>query len=616
MKEIGLGVLLMCCTLLLPAQEVLTPLQVMPVPSRMPVPKGTPQVLPLPFFDDFATGTLDASRWQPGAGARVTMDVNPLAPTVGVLTLDAIDADGMLYAAATTSLFPADTVTSLPLHLDGLTAADSVVLSFYFMPGGGTGEMWERSGDSPDAQDSLFLDFYNAADTQWHTVWFCGGPEVEQMEHQWRYVAVAVPDNGYCDSAFRFRFRNYASLESTPKAGKAGNCDYWHLDYLMLDRGRTTTTETAVRDIAFAAPAPTMIKRYRAMPYRQYQPSDMADSVEVTITNRYNSELASQYGYGIYDAQGTELYAYDGGYENAPSFVSDSVYQSASGHAHPQVNYSFPTMTAPTAYEVVHAVREGSGGDTHRDNDTIRYRQRFDCYYAYDDGSAENGYSLTSTAPKMYLACRYQLNKADSLTAIDLFFNPTLDRANENIIFYLTVWAVGEDGNPGEVLYRDNTGRRVVTGRYHRYLLEEAVEVPSGTLFVGFEQTGNDFINLGYDRSYNTAGYIYYLTDGSWQQSFLGGSLMMRPCMGVEATVGMTPAAAAQEVTVYPNPATERLWVTVEAQRLELYDLQGRCVVTGQGNSLSVSTLADGLYLLRCLTDEGELVMKKVIIRH
>ena len=587
------------------AQEVLLPLQHAVVPPRREV-KLQPIALTLPFFDDFSAGNLVVNRWQQQGGATVSMDVSPLAPTVGILTLDALDGSGCLYSQATTSVFPADTATSLPVSLNGLLAADSVVFSFYYLPGGGYGNLWERVGFAPDSQDSLFLDFYRAADSSWHNVWSVGGISVDSLRahtgRDWQYVAVAVTDNGYFDSTFCFRFRNYASLEVSPKAGKAGNCDFWHIDYIVLDSGRTVTAEPEVRDIAFAAPAGSFLSSYRAMPFGQYVVSDMASNADVTITNRFSSTLASHYGYSIFDSIGNEVYSYDGGYENAPPFMPNGTYQTASAHAHPAIDYAFPPMTSATDYTIVHTVREGAGGDLHQDNDTIRFVQRFGDYYAYDDGSAENGYSLTSTSSTLYLAYRFDLNRPDTLTAVDLFFNATLHEENESIPFYLTLWEVGANGKPSELIYRDPTRRYPHTGAYHRYILEEPVIV-EGNIFVGFEQRGNDFINLGFDRSLNTSDRIYYLTDTAWRQSFLSGSLLMRPCFGVAATVGIAERSVDEvEYRVYPNPSSDRVYAMGELNGMELYDMQGRRLKTTRGNQMIVSDIPNGIYLLRIIS--------------
>ena len=608
------------------AQEVLLPLQSAPVaPSAQ---KSTPEAVALPFFDDFSSPATTAQNFHLSPftfhlsdGARL------LPPTVGVATLDALDASGNLYPGASTAVFPADTLASLPIRLDSLTAADSLVFSFYYLPGGGEGNLWERIGDAPDPQDSLLLEFYRPADSSWSVVWSRGGVEVDSLVAatglHWQYVAIPVVDSVYFDSLFQFRFRNFCSLAATSKPGLVGNCDFWHLDYILLDTNRSAVATPQFRDVAFAAPAPSALASYRAMPARQYRSSDMATAFDMKIVNLFGSDLASQYTYAVVDAAGDTLYQYDGGYENAPAFLPDETYQQAPAHAHSPISFTFPSFTShlsPLTFTIVHMVREGVGGDAHRSNDTVRFQQVFGDYYAYDDGTAENGYGLTSTASHLYLAYRFDLNEPDTLTALDLYFNRTLNGENEQVPFLITVWQA-ENGRPGTVLYRDHTSRHPLfdgLNTYQRYILESPVVV-DGDVFVGFEQTNNYYINLGFDRSYNTADRIYYLTSTDWQQSILSGSLMMRPCFGAAATVGIGEVRSSEiGIQIYPNPATDHVMIEglPTGSRIELYDMHGRRVYTNNNFQSSIFNFQfpAGIYLLRAIAPDGTSHTEKLII--
>lgn len=601
------------------AQEVLLPAAWQP---RVASAKTAATEVSLPFFDDFSDyyGAPAADRWG-GGGALVNTGFGILPPTVGMLTLDAYDAEGCLYTQASTSMFPADTATSLPLRLDSLTASDSVVLSFYYLPGGGSGNLWERVGDTPDDGDSLFLDFYAAADSQWHTVWSRGGISedslVAQTGRRWQYVAVAISDSMYFDSAFRFRFRNYCSLMDNGKPGMAGGGDQWNIDYVMVDRGRVPSEVPDFRDVAFVEPAPSMLAHYQAMPARQYRASEMAGSIRMTIANLYSSALASQYRYAVVDANGDTLYRYDGGYENAPAFLPAGTYQTAPAHAAPEVGYTFETGDTPREYTVVHTVREGVGGDAWQQNDTVRFTQHFGDYYAYDDGSAENGYGLTSTASRIYLAYRFDLNVQDTLTAVDMMFNRTLGAQNEAIQFHITVWQAGSDGKPGTVIYRDEEKRRPVAGGFETYVLEHEV-LAEGSIFVGFEQVGNNYINIGFDRNNNSCDRIYYLTSTEWQQSILAGSLLLRPRFGSAATEGIERPVAAVRMTAYPNPATDRVHMAGIGDECvwQVYDCRGRMCLTGKGNTVAVKTLPSGIYLVRAIAPSGDVFTTKIIVKH
>lgn len=608
----------------LQSQEVLLPLQT--GPRSVSPHKGSSLPLTLPFFDDFSsvTGTPSQDRWMTEGGASVATGAGLLPPTVGVATLDAIGADGRLYVDASVGRFAGDTLCSRSIDLSGLTEADSVVLSFYYLPGGGKGDLWCRTGDAPEMWDSLMLDFYRSSDSTWLTMWAHRGVDVDSLiaetGREWQYVSLTLKGTDFFNANFAFRFRNYASLTSTTKPGLAGNCDYWHLDYIFLDRNRTASSIPEFRDVAFVNPAPSMLTIYQAMPARQYRQSDMVDNLSMVITNLYSSELATQYKYAILDDNGDTLYQYDGGYENAPPYLPDGSYQESPAHASPAVAYVFPEGELEGVYTVVHTVREGVGGDDYTNNDTVRFRQVFGNYYAYDDGTAENGYGLTSTASHVYLAYRFDLNTEDTLTALDIYFNRTYEGENEAVPFNITVWS-NDDGQPGQVIYRDHTSRRPAFAgldTYCRFQLEEPVLV-NGSVFVGFDQGNNNFINIGFDRNNNVSDRIYYMTSTSWQQSILCGALMMRPCFGIAATVGIEGRIVdGGEWMIYPNPADERIWVRGmdEEGTVTLYDMMGRRVASGKGDQLSVKMLPNGVYMVRCADSQGTVIIKKIIIKH
>lgn len=608
------------------AQELLVPAARL-VPGARCLPhavKSGSDAVGLPFFDDFSgrQGVPAAALWQQSS-AMVSDGARLRPPTVGVVTLDALDAEGFLHPSASTSLFPADTLLSRPLRLDSLTVDDSVVLSFYYLPGGGWGNQWERVGDAPNPQDSLMLDFFRPADSIWVTVWRCAGTTVDSLlvitGKAWQYVTVTIDDGAFFDSAFCFRFRNYCSMPLTAKEGLSSNCDFWHLDYIYVDAHRSASAAPRFHDVAFVDPAQSMLHALRAMPARQYRTQDMVDSLHMTITNLYNTPLATQYDYAVLDESGDTLFFYDGGYENAPPYLPDGEYQTAYAHAAPPVNYAFPESDSPAVYTVVHTVCEGVGGDDHRTNDTVIYRQVFDNYYAYDDGTAENGYGLTSTASRLSLAYRFDLRVADTLTAVDLFFNSTLDGENEAVPFLLSVWTMTDGGYPGTLLYRDASSRLPqidgIDG-FHRYRLERPLTL-QGSVFIGFEQTNNLYINLGFDRSNNTADRIYYLTGSYWQQSILSGSLMMRPYFGSSAIVGLAEGSLdSREWKVFPNPSADKVTVEglPEGTVFVLYDYMGRQVLSSSHPSFMVSHIPAGVYLLRCVTIENDNITTKLVI--
>ena len=166
-------------------------------------------------------------------------------------------------------------------------------------------------------------------------------------------------------------------------------------------------------------------------------------------------------------------------------------------------------------------------------------------------------------------------------------FNRTFDCANCNIRFRLTVWRA-ENGLPGTMLYIDQNARTPIIpdsaaldgGRsaFYRYVLEHNVVV-DGSIFVGFVQEGSDYMNIGFDRSFNSADRIYYYTSDTWQQSFLSGSLMIRPCFGQSAIVSIASAESENvTLTLYPNPADREVRIDglPYASTVTVYDISGQ----------------------------------------
>lgn len=634
----GLLVVATCCTAV--AQEVLLPLYGNPSVEKLSRRqlsrcKSARQSLSLPFFDDFSNyaGYPDTMRWADNS-AFVNTGYAVFAPTVGVATLDAIDANGNLYSGIGLEPIPADTLTSLPIRLDSLfspyqrqlTPADSIYFSFYFQPGGGYGNMWERVGAAPSVGDSLILEFLDATSGRWNRVWATGGMDLDTLyAHDstfFRYVAIPIVQDIYLKSAFQFRFRNLVSVNNITKPGLSANCDMWNIDYVYLDYSRNS--RPYFRDVAFVTPASSMLKRFYAMPTCQFLATDLRDTLQNTITNLYSQQLASNYNYNVYDERGTLVHSYAGGFENVPPFISTRRYQSSPAHARPPFIVTWPAMSNPrNVFRIVHAVTEGYTSDNHPQNDTTVFEQVFHNYYAYDDGVPENGYGLSSVGSRSMLAYRFPLATTDTLTAIDLFFNRTYNNGNAGIPFYICVWS-DDGGKPGSLLYKAAQyayPRFEQMNQYCRYPLEQPLVV-RGIVYIGFEQHSTSYINLGFDRGNNTADNIFYHTSGQWQQSYLSGSLMMRPYFGHQAVVGLQQAEqVAVSIRLYPNPCKGTLFLDFEqtdatyGAQVYVCDMFGKVVIRQLlEKQVDVSALRAGVYILRIVGADGQTIKNEKFI--
>ena len=85
------------------------------------------------------------------------------------------------------------------------------------------------------------------------------------------------------------------------------------------------------------------------------------------------------------------------------------------------------------------------------------------------------------------------------------------------------------------------------------------------------------------------------------------------------STTGIETLPVSAEVNVYPNPAQQTLYIqsSQEIERISVYDISGRELLTKTesalfGQSIDVSGLANGIYLVKVKTKAGETVKKIV----
>ena len=595
-------------------------------------------VLHLPVWDDFSyKGPYpDQALWA-DRDVFVNASFGYHSKTVGVATFDALDENGRIYdhILPTNMPYPADHLSSHPIRLDSmfdpvarpLTPADNVVLSFYYQPQG--------MGGAPTQDDALKLQFLRTpghfdlddegeviwVEDLWETVWETKGMSLSDFSGDdfpyFKKVAVPVTDPAYFRADFRFRILNEATYKVYNQQSLdniTGRRSIWNVDYLYLNHGRSET-EDHYFDIAFAAGAQPILRRYSAMPWSHYianPQQHLREHFSLKITNLDNTTYPYSYRYFIRDEGGNIIRNYSGGTWNLPPF-SMSGYQPYQPHASPIVIPN-PLPTAPAEsrfFDIVHVVRTGIAGDRRPRNDTIIHRQRFEDYFAYDDGVPEQGYGLIGRSPR--LAYRFNASHADELGAVRFFFNPSMNDRNEDRPFRITVW---ESIFPEEViLYQSEDLDLTVYGdglnRFADYELEQAVIV-SGDFYVGFVQPGtigiNEFLSIGFDWSKDASDNLFFKTGSEWEQSIMTGALMIRPVMGARKQPTFIREPGVLPFTIYPNPVSgnslqvhmEEGLINDRLVRLEVFDLYGRLVYSGgYSPSLDLHGFSNGIYILR-----------------
>jgi hypothetical protein len=623
------------------SQELLTGLQVNPVvrAKALELEKGNylksgNDTLPmvLPFFDDFSTSAVfpSSDRWI-DRYAFVNTDF-PLFPVnVGAATLDAINDTGNMYPEAIPgpAVFIADHLTSRYIRLDSvfspvpraLTAADSIWFSFWYQPQG--------RGKPPQTNDSLVLQFLVipahdsitpddtiAVPDQWETIWSTRGMPLDTFyinnNTYFKRVMVPVTDNQkFFKKTFRFRFFNYVSLASQAEPSWQGNCDQWNIDEVYLNLGRSWS-DTIRPEIAFIERPPSLLKSYSSMPYPQYcdnPTNEIRDSIDVLMSNRDIADHNSSYRYTLSEPGGTFNETYDGGNYAMKPFYSFG-YVTYIPFAHPPVPYLLPIESYDSASFLVQHIVEATDGSGF--GDTITGWQRFFNYYAYDDGTPEAGYGLTPTGSM--LAYRFTVSKPDTLRAVQIYFNRTLSKANQQF-FYLRVWN-DNNGKPGDQIYDTLVFVRFADSlnKFVTYPVFPPVKI-SGSFYVGMKQTTDDNLNIGFDRYNNSQNQILYNSDGQWYTSAYSGSLLMRPLVGKPFILGIhDPLQSERKIIVYPNPAKgSEIHVSVPGNDLGrgqftavVTDLSGRIVLNADPSGpVSIGGISSGIYILTLTERSG-----------
>ncbi len=596
--------------------------------------------LSLPFVDDFSDGRVypNPSKWADDE-AFINQDYGKFPVTVGVATMDAIDRNGDIYDNANAFPFEADHLTSNPIRLDSvfapvpkaLTPGDSIYFSFYYQPQG-----W---ANDPQPSDSLMLEFLAAGENDtvyieadstvippqeadtiirkgWHRIWAAGGQEldafVEKNGSYFKQVMIPITDSArYFNKKFRFRFRNFASLADNSLLSWQSNVDQWNIDYVELDWERTAA-DTSHRDIAFVSDAPGFLKNYQSMPYWQYRANfinEMDNSFEMLISNLDEAAHNASYQYNVYNPSGDNIKTYDAGSYTITPYSEDG-YLDYEPFSNPDITLPYPFSTDSIAFEVEHVLTTDVSLEN-RTNDTVRYTQKFYNYYAYDDGTSEAGYGLTPAGSK--LAYRFQLNDPDTLTSVKFFFNKTWHNSNEQY-FYLTVWN-NNNGVPGQIIYQSDNGILPdfsdSLNEFVSYDLSQPLVFNSqnAVFYVGWLQTSDEILNVGFDYSRDNSNNIFYNTSGEWQNSRYQGSLMIRPVFRNSDLKEETGSDKKGEIAIYPNPVRTSQTITLKLPQgvrqnsqqfhVKVYNLSGQLVhQTPFRENINVSHLVKGAYFI------------------
>jgi hypothetical protein len=574
-------------------------------------------LLTLPFFDDFSGSDIfpDPLKWSD----RYAFINNSFAEepiSIGVATMDAIDENGDVYALTD---WPAssDMLTSLGFDLSSYSPpGDLVRLSFFYQAGG--------KGEVPEMMDSLLLEFYSPAEKQWNKVW----DATLDTATPFQQVILDVPGS-YYQSGFQFRFRNYTSLSADEVAGREGalsNVDCWNIDYVMMNT-MPVSAHQEINDIALVEPPRYLLDFYESIPWLHL---NEAQNITLNFLQYVFRNLEKK---GI-DNLGRNYYAKDlgtGDTEFGEEFYDDFVKEEIIRRNDPfMVPFTRKGDSDEGNIEVGGYLITPEG--QFKQNDTATTIVHFKDYYAYDDGSPEYGFGISG--PSMagaLLGYRFRIYKPDTLRAMDIYFNKVRNNYTANLGFHLCVWK--DDGaKPGDLIYMSQEEFTPQFGsgmtEFRRYPISPDTNliVTDTSIYIGWKQVSEEFLNLGYDVNRDNIDRIFVNTSGEWYNpgsSIVPGSLMIRAVFGSKDVItGVADIPASPlEVTLFPNPVSDKLNIRASGftvDRVSVFDVYGRLVLHAQSSPgfIDVSGLPSGIYQVTIISDQERCVTRKIIVCH
>lgn len=599
--------------------------------------RGEGDTLSLPFMDDFSyidTHVPSEQYWcDRSVYVNTTLAVNP--PSIGVATMDGLNSAGTPYGVQGAG----DTLTSKPFFLGNYTPSSNVYLSFYYQAKG--------KGDRPLTADSLILEYKKTDDT-WISIQNWAGINPSQPSTyvpDFQFQAFAIPSE-YLYDGFQFRFRNLSS--------GTGQVDLWHIDYIRLTEGVVPTEKFT--DVAFVEIAPTFLKNYTSMPWRQYQGFE-----EQETTNEYTLTLFNHFPdvQEIQNRIANILEVNQSSSVMIANFLTDADAPIPLGNVNPGTPIkATKTWNDNTYSNFINAMQtqftgaeelvfqtvfsytqtgQNSAFSATLANDVTARKTVFSNYLAYDDGSAES--NVKAQNPGTDVAVKFHLNTADTLKAIRMHI-PHIYNDVSNQLFNLKVYSDLNAEPIYTAIYQspdyvdEYTNTDTLQGFTTYVLKNETGEAAplllnAGDFYIGWEQVSEtDFpIPIGLDKNNPQAtAHNFYDVGAGWQpfSSTLQGAIMIRPVLGnaiVSDTGNEELITAETAFHIYPNPTNDRLFIQSKKQEdfkgeISIYNLLGKKVKSlAYQNSISLGTLPQGVYFLQIVDEKtGQAYQQRVVV--
>ena len=552
--------------------------------------------LELPFFDDFSYNNScpDTALWvNKGVTISNTLPYNP--PSIGAAVFDALDSLGNFYSSANYGVVSqGDTLCSKSINLD-YEGDNSIWLTFFYQPAG--------LGDAPEQNDSLVLDFYSPITEQWITMKsYAGSKRTEFIQEK-----INITDRIFLQNGFRFRFRNYFSLGSSLSPDIVGNCDFWLIDYVKLDRNRSDA-DTVYADVAIKTPISFKYGNYFSVPWLHYSANPQKLNLNYYFEFR-NNDIYSRHldSINLY-LSNSEIKQFSLGSFNLPESY-DVVNE----------NFNFDFVLEGNAvssfYNAQLKLVTNQTDEDFAGNNVYDFSIDFSDCYAYDDGTAEAGYGIYGEGTaSACVAVKFVTLMPDNINGVYMWFNKTFNDAQASY-FNIRVWDC-KNGLPGNVIYAqdDVETPKENTENFAHFPFNQLIAV-SDTFFVGWQKSQSAILNVGFDKNTMSINPKYVNIDGTWKTSSENGQIMIRPIFG-ELSTAIEDFVSENNnfdnenvVTLYPNPAKNYFNIKIDnfngffSKKVYIYSVDGKLKLIKDLENLqtviNLENFRSGIYIVK-----------------
>lgn len=592
-----------------------------------------------PFYEDFYSDNPypESSHWL-DKEVFVNQQLSRNPKSIGIATFDGIDNRGRPYDEG---FGESDRLTST--YIDIPNTATSPTLSFWAQRGG--------YADRPEVKDSLVVQFKNQGGDWVSMLSLEGVPSNvhDTFFDPFQFYSIVL-EPGFQYDKFQFRF--LAHSDGT------GFRDNWNLDYIRLDNN--PVGDSIFNDISFTEKPNFLLNNYTSMPWRHFQSiadTELKSTVDIGVYNHFSTGQNMSPSSLIVEEENTGINPigqvptlFNGTEINVENGVIIKKNYSLMGDATGFSNVWADYMTNMTdsafddldkvSFEMEYNLQNNSQNsvDFVDANDRVSRVTEFSDYFAYDDGTAERGFSTFAGAE---VAVAFSAAVADTIRGVRVNF-PFTGKDFEEQEFRLKIWTE-EEGLGDNPIYNEVYQPVVVSSFFDTLhsltslqLFDEEGEptvlaIPAGIFYVGWEQKSTCAgckVVFGYDSN-RQGGYNYtYVNNGlGWEPTdlFREGSIIIRPVVGGDEPIGATAVEETNKeelgVSLFPNPSNGMLYFSSDQlisdqAIISVFNSTGQLLSTSKfQKELDLRHLPGGMYLVKIIdADTQKISIDKVMI--